>query len=515
MDSVFDMLDSLQYDTAPADTSREERTFPVPARIRIPQESQYFHSSQPQPTQPREYTNYEYELQEEPSMYDSELPFDSFDNELIRMPHDRASQAAQGRARLTLPPSTSRPSPGPHSILHHTHQYEVTRQDCPRAPRQSLSQFAYSPAAVQHSGSSDFMRGVPSSSALKASQRCLAPRLEYNTPPQRQIQRQVQDEEGMLEDTAPMVPQDSKPAYLPAGPKPINLPHAPKLVQGIELISTRELPDRFRSVFTHPNFNAMQSKCFHTVYRTNDNFVLSSPTGSGKTVILELTVCRLILGFQSGQYKVVYQAPTKSLCSERQRDWQKRFGPLGLECAELTGDTSMSELRTVQNASIIVTTPEKWDSMTRRWKDHEKLMKLVKLFLIDEVHILKEDRGATLEAVVSRMKSVGSDVRFVALSATVPNSKDIAAWLGKDPMNQHIPAPRERFGEEFRPVKLQKHVCGYQSPANDFAFEKTLDSKLFDVISKYSHRKPIMVFCATRKSTVATAKLLANWWAGK
>jgi len=90
MDSVFDMLDSLQYDTAPADTSREERTFPVPARIRIPQESQYFHSSQPQPTQPREYTNYEYELQEEPSMYDSELPFDSFGQSYAKARKQRA-----------------------------------------------------------------------------------------------------------------------------------------------------------------------------------------------------------------------------------------------------------------------------------------------------------------------------------------------------------------------------------------------------------------------------------------
>ncbi|MFL5587016.1 MAG: DEAD/DEAH box helicase, partial [Ktedonobacteraceae bacterium] len=62
--------------------------------------------------------------------------------------------------------------------------------------------------------------------------------------------------------------------------------------------------------------------------------------------------------------------------------------------------------------------------------DHVKLMQLVKLFLLDEVHVLKDSRGATLEAVVSRMKSIGSNVRFVALSATVPNSEDIATWLG-------------------------------------------------------------------------------------
>ncbi|TKA75857.1 hypothetical protein B0A49_03310 [Cryomyces minteri] len=176
---------------------------------------------------------------------------------------------------------------------------------------------------------------------------------------------------------------------------------------------------------------------------------------------------------------------------------------------------SSKHMRNVQNASIIITTPEKWDSMTRRWKDHERLMQMVKLFLIDEIHFLKEDRGATLEAVVSRMKSVGSDVRFIALSATVPNSGDIATWLGKDSMDQKLPAQRERFGEEFRPVKLQKHVCGYQSTSNDFVFDKTLDKKLPELIAKYSQRKPIMIFCSTRTSCVSTAKLLANWWATK
>jgi ATP-dependent DNA helicase HFM1/MER3 len=142
-------------------------------------------------------------------------------------------------------------------------------------------------------------------------------------------------------------------------------------------------------------------------------------------------------------------------------------------------------------------------------------MQMVKLFLIDEVHILKEDRGATTEAIVSRMKSVGCDIRFVALSATVPNSQDIATWLGKDSVTPHLPAPRERFGEEFRPVPLTKHVCGYQSNGNDFAFEKTLNKRLPDIIARWSQRKPIMVFCFTRSSCVETAKLLASWWATK
>ena len=260
-------------------------------------------------------------------------------------------------------------------------------------------------------------------------------------------------------------------------PKQINLGHAPPMVQGIQLVSLNQLPDRFRSVFPYPLLNAVQSKCFPVVYMSDDNLVLSAPTGSGKTAILELAICRLVNTFNFSQYKIVYMAPTKSLCSERQRDWQAKFASLNLSCAELTGDTDQGQLRNVQNASIIITTPEKWDSMTRKLKDQLKLVGMVKLFLIDEVHILKEARGATLEAVVSRMKSVGTRVRFLAISATVPNSEDIATWLGKDPSTQHLPAQHEKFGEEFRPVRLQKFVYGLQGSMNDFAFDKVCDAK--------------------------------------
>ncbi|KAL2373604.1 hypothetical protein RJ035_004913 [Blastomyces gilchristii] len=271
----------------------------------------------------------------------------------------------------------------------------------------------------------------------------------------------------------------------------IQLNHAPPIIQGIRLVSTHELPDRFRSIFSFPVFNAIQSKCFRPIYQGDDNFVLSAPTGSGKTAVMELAICRLVTNVKDCRFKVVYEAPTKSLCSERFRDWQTKFSSLDLQCAELTGDTDHAQLRNVQNANIVITTPEKWDSMTRKWKDHIKLMQLVKLFLIDEVHILKETRGATLEAVVSRMKSVDSNVRFVALSATVPNSEDIGAWLGKDPTSQHLPAHCERFGEEFRPVKLQK---------------------LPEVMEKHSKKKPIMIFCCTRNSAIATSKYLGKLW---
>lgn len=302
------------------------------------------------------------------------------------------------------------------------------------------------------------------------------------------------------------------PSTSPSLPRQISFSHAPPVVQGIHLIETKTLPDRFRALFPYPLFNAVQSKCFPHVYENDYNVVVSAPTGSGKTVIMELAICRLVNNLKDGLFKLVYQAPTRALCSERFRDWSKKFTSLGLQCAELTGDTDYAQSRLVQTASIIITTPEKWDSMTRRWRDHSKLMQLVRLFLIDEVHVLNETRGAALEAVVSRMKSVGSNVRFIALSATIPNSEDIATWLGKNDTLQHLPAHKEHFGEEFRPTKLQKFVYGYPCTGNDFAFDRLLGSKLPEIISKHSNKKPMMIFCCTRNSAISTAKELAKLW---
>ncbi|KAK6357399.1 Sec63 [Orbilia javanica] len=294
----------------------------------------------------------------------------------------------------------------------------------------------------------------------------------------------------------------------------ISLSHAPTMAQGIQLVPISTLPAKYHPIFPYRLFNATQSKCFDAVFNSNTNIVLSSPTGSGKTVVMELAICRLMETFEPGTFKIIYQAPTKALCAERKRDWEKKLTPLGLKCTELTGDTQFNQLAEVKNGDLIVTTPEKWDSVTRRWADHKKLLGLVRLFLIDEVHILKEDRGATLEVVVSRMKTIGSRVRFVALSATVPNSRDIATWLGKDCDNPNTPAYEERLGEEFRPVKLEKVVYGYQANSNDFVFDKFLDQKLYEVIQKHSQRRPVMVFCATRNICVSTAKILAEKWSG-
>lgn len=99
-------------------------------------------------------------------------------------------------------------------------------------------------------------------------------------------------------------------------------------------------------------------------------------------------------------------------------------------------------------------------------------------------------------------------MRFMLVSATVPNIDDVAAWIGNQPHGG--PAIVMEFGEDFRPCKLTRHVVGVprKKDQNDFMFQRTLDYKLYAVLKQYTVNKPVLVFCATRKGVVATAEQL-------
>ncbi|KAK0211119.1 Sec63 Brl domain-containing protein [Desarmillaria ectypa] len=313
------------------------------------------------------------------------------------------------------------------------------------------------------------------------------------------------------------LPQTSSSHSLNAGRRSKNdlAREAPscKSTKGIQLRPVTELPDMYRAIFKFGVFNAVQSSCFDTLIQSNENVVASAPTGSGKTVLFELAIIQMLTETNSASdnsVKCVYMAPTKALCSERYRDWTAKFSSLGIKCCELTGDTvhfGKGVWGDAKNSTIIVTTAEKWDSLTRNWGDHGRILSSIRLLLVDEVHILNESRGSTLEVVISRMKLRGSGVRFVLVSATVPNIQDIASWIGSARRNGSSAKVFE-FGEDFRPCKLKRVIVGVprQRNQNDFQFSKLLDYKLFATLQTHSVGKPILVFCPTRKGVFATAE---------
>lgn len=171
-------------------------------------------------------------------------------------------------------------------------------------------------------------------------------------------------------------------------------------------------------------FNHLQSEVASVLAYSNDSIVVSAPTGAGKTCLFEMAMAKLFSvalnsngRTQNGiaqqlpkHRKIVYIAPSKALCDERFEDWSRRFSDmhLGIQCAMITGDAEPGECyRAMATAHVILTTPEKWDSVTRRWTENFFLIASVKLLMIDEVHLLGDsNRGCCLESVVCRMKTV-------------------------------------------------------------------------------------------------------------
>nr|CAI5862914.1 unnamed protein product [Callosobruchus analis] len=287
------------------------------------------------------------------------------------------------------------------------------------------------------------------------------------------------------------------------------------------LRNIEEVPEPYQRIFAeYPCFNMVQSTVLDSMLNTDKSVVVSAPTGSGKTVIFELAIVRLLAHYQNldtveQNFKIIYISPIKALCQERLIDWHTKFSNFGLKCTAITGDSTDVDFSSITNHHLIISTPEKWDSLSRKWRDHEKIVRHIRLFMIDEVHLLHEDnRGSTLEVVVCRMKTVeqekiiieqsnGQGIRFVAVSATIPNVEDIAKWICKNPDINCF-----KFSEEMRPVKLNKIVLGYSynpKTMTPFKFDLSLNYKLKNLIRQYSEGKPTLIFCSTRKSVEMTA----------
>ncbi|KAG7321558.1 hypothetical protein KOW79_014416 [Hemibagrus wyckioides] len=304
-------------------------------------------------------------------------------------------------------------------------------------------------------------------------------------------------------------PQRNCSVVRPLSPKPLHIQgtSGPGILRPVS-----EIPVKFRSIFSNfPYFNYVQSKALDDVLYSSRNFVACAPTGSGKTVLFELAIIRLLMETTEPwrDVKAVYMAPIKALCSQRYEDWKQKFGPLGLNCKELTGDTEIDDYFEIQDAHLIMTTPEKWDSMTRKWRDNV-LLHSVRLFLIDEIHVVKDvTRGATLEVVVSRMKTMQS-----YRSAEDPQSETcmrfvaVSEWLS----DYWGPATCLLMDESHRPVKLRKVVLGFPcgNNQNEFKFDLSLNYKMASIIQTYSDQKPTLVFCSTRKGVQQSAAVLAK-----
>jgi pre-mRNA-splicing helicase BRR2 len=157
---------------------------------------------------------------------------------------------------------------------------------------------------------------------------------------------------------------------------------------------------------------------------------------------------------------------------------------------------------------VIVTTPEKWDIVTRQGEGRA-YTQLVKLMIIDEIHLLHDERGPVLESIIARVirqvEATAEPIRLVGLSATLPNYTDVATFLRVKPENGLF-----FFDHSYRPVPLQMQYIGMTERnafkrfqlQNEICYEKALDQR--------RERYQMLIFVHSRKECGKTAKALRD-----
>jgi pre-mRNA-splicing helicase BRR2 len=210
--------------------------------------------------------------------------------------------------------------------------------------------------------------------------------------------------------------------------------------------------------------------------------------------------------FDLDAFKVIYIAPMKALVQEMVGNFSTRLKPFGVKVGELTGDAQMTKQQ-ISETQIIVTTPEKWDVITRKSTDLS-YTNLVRLIIIDEIHLLHDERGPVLEAIIARtirrMEQTNEYVRLVGLSATLPNYEDVATFLRVDEKKGLF-----YFDASYRPCGLQQQFIGITEKKAIKRYQ-VMNEVLYEKVLDQAGKNQTLVFVHSRKETAKTARYLRD-----
>ena len=281
---------------------------------------------------------------------------------------------------------------------------------------------------------------------------------------------------------------------------------------GEKIVKICDMPEFARAAFEGmTQLNRVQSRVYDTALLKPDNILLCAPTGAGKTNVAVLTILQQIgMHMQDGEfdntkYKIVYVAPMKALVAEVVGNLSKRLAGYNVTVKELSGDQNLTKQQ-IDETQVIVTTPEKWDIVTRKSGDRT-YTQMVKLLIIDEIHLLHDNRGPVLESIVARtvrqIETTKEHIRLVGLSATLPNYEDVALFLR---------VPKESlfyFDNSYRPCPLAQQYIGItvRKPVqrmplmNEICYEKVMAA---------AGKHQVLIFVHSRKETAITAKAIRD-----
>ncbi|CAM0142365.1 unnamed protein product [Umbelopsis sp. WA50703] len=204
----------------------------------------------------------------------------------------------------------------------------------------------------------------------------------------------------------------------------------------------------------------------HAVYHLEigDSVFVAAHTSAGKTAVAEYAISLAT----KHMTKAIYTSPIKALSNQKFRDFKKTYGD---DVGILTGDVQINP-----EASCLIMTTEILRSMLYRGAD---LLRDVEFVIFDEVHYVNDlERGVVWEEVIIMLPA---HVNLILLSATVPNTKEFADWVGRTkkkdiyvistmkrpvPLEHHLYANKELF----------KIVGAHEQKINQISYKMAVDA---------------------------------------
>jgi antiviral helicase SKI2 len=171
-----------------------------------------------------------------------------------------------------------------------------------------------------------------------------------------------------------------------------------------------------------------------------DSVFVAAHTSAGKTVVAEYAIALAA----KHMTKAIYTSPIKALSNQKFRDFKVEFDDVGI----LTGDVQINA-----EASCLIMTTEILRSMLYRGAD---LIRDVEFVIFDEVHYVNDtERGVVWEEVIIMLPE---HVTLILLSATVPNTREFASWVGRTKKKDIYVISTQK-----RPVPLEHYLWAGKS----------------------------------------------------
>ncbi|MHA1360761.1 MAG: DEAD/DEAH box helicase [Candidatus Helarchaeota archaeon] len=212
---------------------------------------------------------------------------------------------------------------------------------------------------------------------------------------------------------------------------------------------------------------------------TSSNFVIISPTASGKTGIAEMAMLQML---KKGR-RVAYLVPLYSLINDKIREFEylKKYYTI------FPNDDS-----DFGSADIVITT---FENFYRKALLRPDIIENFGLVVVDEFHVLYDKlRGFNLEKVLTIIKQF--KIRIICLSATFESKEKIAKWLAARVV--YIP-------NEYRAVPLKHNIIDLHKIPED---KQIL--KLYDILEN-NNKYPSIIFCHKRYDTQSRAEKFCRY----